>query len=89
VEQRAASKIDELGAVIMDVRRKMEMLAAENQRLRELVRLSENELRSRRDQVKKMEMDIQTGHNNRLEAKARVEHVMEQMDRLLANSGRM
>lgn len=89
MEQRAASKIDELGAVIMDVRRKMEMLAAENQRLRELVRLSENELRSRRDQVKKMEMDIQTGHNNRLEAKARVEHVMEQMDRLLANSGRM
>ena len=89
VEQRIDSRIADLSAIIMDIRRKMEGLAAENQRLRELVRISENELQSRRDQMKKMEMEIQTGQNNRSEAKARVENVMEQMDRLLANSSGM
>ncbi|MDX8412185.1 MAG: hypothetical protein R8K46_10010 [Mariprofundaceae bacterium] len=86
-EQAVQARLDELNAVILDVRRKMEGLAAENQRLRELVRLSENELLNRRDQVKKLELDIQAGHNKRQEARARVENVMENMDRLIANAG--
>lgn len=87
--QRLDGRIAELSGIIMDIRRKMEGLVAENQRLRELVRISENELLSRRDQMKKMETEIQAGQNHRSEARARVEHVMEQMDRLLANSNGM
>ncbi|HKJ83917.1 MAG TPA: hypothetical protein VJ961_07875, partial [Mariprofundaceae bacterium] len=75
-------RIDSLSHSIGEVRRKMEGLMAENQRLREVVRLAESELRNRRDQVQRLENAIRSLNNNRLEARGRVEHVMEQLDRL-------
>jgi len=86
IELRLQARIDALNEAIMEIRRKMEALAADNQRLRELARISENELRNRRDQARKLEAEIQAGQHQRAEAKARVEHVMEQMDKLLSVS---
>jgi len=82
-------RIDSLSHSIGEVRRKMEGLMAENQRLREVVRLAESELRNRRDQVQRLENAIRSLNNNRLEARGRVEHVMEQLDRLAASANKV
>jgi chromosome segregation ATPase len=82
-------RIDTLSQSVGEVRRKMEGLMAENQRLREVVRLAESELRNRRDQVQRLENAIQSLNNNRLEARGRVEHVMEQLDRLATSANRV
>ncbi len=67
------------------IRRNMEQMMAENHRMREVVRIAENELRKRRDQVRQMEEEIEALRGDRREAKARVEHAMEQLDNLIAN----
>jgi len=82
-------RIDSLSHSIGEVRRKMEGLMAENQRLREVVRLAESELRNRRDQVQRLENAIRSLNNNRLEARGRVEHVMEQLDRLATSANKV
>ncbi|MDQ6965449.1 MAG: hypothetical protein Q9M23_00820 [Mariprofundaceae bacterium] len=66
-----------------EIRRKMEGLMAENQRLREVVRLAEGELRKRRDQVQHMEQELQGLDDKRNDARARMDQVMEQLDTLL------
>ncbi len=78
------NKISELGQTLGQIRRNMESLAAENQRLKEVVRLAEGELRKRRDQVQDLEKELQVFNDQRLEARARVEHTMEKIDGLLA-----
>jgi predicted nuclease with TOPRIM domain len=69
------------------IRRQMEKLIAENRRMREVVRLAEGELRKRRDQVQNLESELQSLQDGRLEAKARVEHAMEQVDELISEQG--
>ena len=59
---------------------------AENQRMREVVRLAESELRKRRDQVQHLESDLQGLQGNRLDAKARVDHAIEKLDLLMTSS---
>ncbi|MFQ5355992.1 MAG: hypothetical protein ACE5DY_05825 [Mariprofundaceae bacterium] len=78
------NRISELGETLGQIRRNMESLAAENQRLKEVVRLAEGELRKRRDQVEGLEKELQVINDQRLEARARVEHTMEKIDGLLA-----
>jgi len=81
--QMFAERKEELSTALAKIRRKMESLVAENQRLREVVRLAESELRKRRDQVQKMENDLHGLDDKRREAKGRMEHVMEKMDQLM------
>jgi len=69
------------------IRRNMEKTIADNHRMREVVRIAENELRKRRDQVQQLESELKGLQNGRLEAKARVEHAMEQLDGLIAEQG--
>jgi chromosome segregation ATPase len=78
------AKIDELSQMLGRIRRNMESLAAENHRLKEVVRLAEAELRNRRDQVQRLEKELQTYSHRRLEVRARVEHAIEKIDGLLA-----
>ncbi len=77
-------RLDELSQMIGEIRRKMESLAAENHRLKEVIRLAESELRNRRDQVQRIETALQISDDQRLEVRARVANTMEKIDGLLA-----
>jgi len=77
-------RLDELSQMLGEIRRKMESLAAENHRLKEVVRLAESELRNRRDQVQRIETALQISDDQRLEVRARVANTMEKIDGLLA-----
>jgi len=83
LHQAFAERQQKLIEALGEIRRKMEGLMAENQRLREVVRLAESELRKRRDQVQHMEQEIQGQDDKRLEARERMDQVMEQLDTLL------
>ncbi len=65
------------------IRRNTEKMMSENQRLREVVRLAESELRKRRDQIQQLERELHDGHDKRQEAKSRVEHAMEKLDQII------
>jgi len=84
VDARVAQLSDHLATI----RRNMEQMMAENQRMREVVRIAESELRKRRDQVRQLEQELDSLKSGRREAKARVEHVMEQLDGLIAQGER-
>lgn len=80
-------RIQALHEHLTTIRRQMEKLIAENRRMREVVRLAESELRKRRDQVNKLEAELQALQNSKLEARARVEHAMDQLDNLISEQG--
>ncbi len=86
-QEKLESRIESLTEHLSAIRRQMEKLIAENRRMREVVRLAESELRKRRDQVDNLEAELQSIQNERLEAKARVEHAMEQLDDLISEQG--
>ncbi|MBL4760751.1 MAG: hypothetical protein JKY80_07880 [Mariprofundaceae bacterium] len=65
------------------IRRNTEKMMSENQRLREVVRLAESELRKRRDQIQQLERELHDEHGKRQEAKSRVEHAMERLDQII------
>jgi chromosome segregation ATPase len=83
LQQAFAERQQKLSEALDEIRRNMEGLMADNQRLREVVRLAEGELRKRRDQVQHMEQEFQGLDDKRSEARARMDHVMEQLDELL------
>jgi len=83
-EQHLRQRINALSEHLAAIRRNMEALMADNRRLREVVRLAEGELRKRRDQVQQLEQELQALQNRKLEARARVEHAMSQLDELIA-----
>jgi len=80
IEERVKSLTEHLATV----RRNTEKLIADNQRLREVVRLAEAELRKRRDQVQKLETELNTSQHQRQEAKDRVEHAIEKLEQVMA-----
>jgi len=82
-----SNRLDDLKGALGDIRRNMESLVAENHRLREVVRLAESELRNRRDQVQRIETDLQSSDDSRLEIQARITNAMEKIDSLLALEG--
>jgi len=86
-QQALESRIESLTEHLSAIRRQMEKLIAENRRMREVVRLAESELRKRRDQVQNLEAELHSVQDGRLEAKARVEHAMEQLDELISEQG--
>jgi regulator of replication initiation timing len=65
------------------IRRNTEKMMSENQRLREVVRLAESELRKRRDQIQQLERELHDENDKRQEAKSRVEHAMEKLDQII------
>ncbi|MFQ5519515.1 MAG: hypothetical protein ACE5E3_05905 [Mariprofundus sp.] len=86
-QQAFEERIQALTEHLSAIRRNMEKTIADNHRMREVVRIAEHELRKRRDQVQKLESELEGLQNGRLEAKARVEHAMEQLDELISNQG--
>ncbi|MFQ5345453.1 MAG: hypothetical protein ACE5DZ_05780 [Mariprofundus sp.] len=83
-QQALEERIRTLTEHLASIRRNMEQTIADNHRMREVVRIAENELRKRRDQVRQLESELDSLQNGRLEAKARVEHAMEKLDELMA-----
>ena len=81
-------RIETLSESLSVIRRNMERLMAENQRLREVIRLAESELRNRRDQVEKLDGEIHRLQNNKLEARARVESAIDKLDQLMSETGK-
>ncbi|PCI44385.1 MAG: hypothetical protein COB41_04585 [Proteobacteria bacterium] len=73
---------------IATIRRNTEKMMSENQRLREVVRLAESELRKRRDQIQQLERELHDGNDKRQEAKSRVEHAMEKLDQIITEPSR-
>ena len=86
-QQALEIRIEQLTDHLSAIRRNMEKIIADNQRMREVVRIAENELRKRRDQVQTLEGELDSLQNGRLEAKARVEHAMEKLDKLISDQG--
>jgi len=86
-QQALEKRIEQLTEHLSVIRRNMEKTIADNHRMREVVRIAESELRKRRDQVQKLEGELEGLQNSRLEAKARVEHAMEKLDDLISSQG--
>lgn len=84
-QQTLETRIEQLADHLSAIRRNMEKIIADNQRMREVVRIAENELRKRRDQVQTLEGELDALQNGRLEAKVRVEHAMEKLDKLISD----
>lgn len=83
-QEAIQARVSKLTEYMAAIRRNQEKLMAENQRLREVVRLAESELRKRRDQVQRLESELQGIQGDRLDAKARVESAIEKLDHLMA-----
>jgi translation initiation factor 2B subunit (eIF-2B alpha/beta/delta family) len=86
-QQALEIRVEQLANHLSAIRRNMEKTIADNQRMREVVRIAEHELRKRRDQVQTLEGELDVLQNSRLEAKARVEHAMEKLDKLISERG--
>jgi len=77
------TRVAVLAGHMSTIRRNTEKLMSENQRLREVVRLAESELRKRRDQIQQLERELHEEHDKRQEAKSRVEHAMGKLDQII------
>jgi len=84
--ESAEEKVELLLEHLASIRRNHEQILAENKRLREVARLAESELRKRREQIEKLQLEYQNTENKRLEAKARIEHTIEKLDVLTAEN---
>lgn len=84
-QQALDERIQTLSKHLSTIRRNMEKTIADNHRMREVVRIAENELRKRRDQVQQLEHELESLQNSRIEAKTRVEHAMEKLDELMVS----
>ncbi|MDX8388455.1 MAG: hypothetical protein R8M46_07990 [Ghiorsea sp.] len=85
-EKELNGRIEMLMEHLATIRRNHEQILAENKRLREVARLAESELRKRREQIEKLQLERQNQENKRLEAKARIEHTIEKLDVLAAEN---
>jgi len=84
--QEVEARIETLLEHLATIRRNQEQILAENRRLREVARLAESELRKRRAQIEKLQLEHQNMENKRLEAKARIEQTIEKLDVLAAEN---
>ncbi len=87
-EQKIQERLEKLLEHLATIRRNHEQILAENKRLREVARLAESELRKRREQIEKLQLERQNLENKRLEAKARIENTIEKLDVLAAENER-
>lgn len=81
-------RIVQLEHWVQAVRRKMESLIVENRRMKEIVRLAEEELRKRRDQVHRLKEENFRLRQAQAEAKAKVAHVVQKIDNVLDAEGK-
>lgn len=77
------SKLDALRQHLADIQTHQKSHTAENQRLHEVVRLAEAELQKRRDQIHELEVEINELHQEKNEAKARVENAIDRLDQMM------
>jgi len=89
MQEQLQQRIDTLSNLLSEIRRNMEGLMAENQRLREVVRLAESELRNRRDQVQNLETDSRSLKDKRAAAREKVEQTIARVDEIMANIGKV
>ena len=89
MQEQLQQRIDTLSNLLSEIRRNMEGLMAENQRLREVVRLAESELRNRRDQVQNLETDSKSLKDKRAAAREKVEQTIARVDEIMANIGKV
>jgi len=73
---------------LITIRRNQEQILSENKRLREVARLAEGELRKRREQIERLQLEHHNSESKRLEAKSRIEKTIENLDLLAAESAR-
>lgn len=81
--QLCVTKIETLRTHLNKVASRLEAQAAENTRLRDVLRLAEAELEKRREEIREMEDEISTLQRERNEARARVEHAIGRLDKLM------
>ncbi|OIO66580.1 MAG: hypothetical protein CO186_11475 [Zetaproteobacteria bacterium CG_4_9_14_3_um_filter_49_83] len=84
--QHLQLQIKMLAEHLSTIRRNMERIMAENNRLREVVRLAEVELRKRRQQVTLLEQKIAAEADNKQEVQARVDHAIDKLDQVIAST---
>ncbi len=84
--QEIEAQVETLLEHLATIRRNQEQILAENRRLREVARLAESELRKRREQIEKLQLEHQNLENKRMEAKARIEQTIEKLDVLAAEN---
>ncbi|MDX8381462.1 MAG: hypothetical protein R8M14_05060 [Ghiorsea sp.] len=87
-EEDIQKRLDALVDHLAMIRRNHEQILAENKRLREVARLAEGELRKRREQIEKLQLERQNLENKSLDAKARIEHTIEKLDILVEENTR-
>ncbi len=85
-EIEVQQRLDVLLEHLATIRRNHEQILAENKRLREVARLAESELRKRREQIEKLQLEHQNFENKRLDIKARIDHTIEKLDILAAEN---
>jgi len=87
-EEDIQKRLDALVDHLAMIRRNHEQILAENKRLREVARLAEGELRKRREQIEKLQLERQNLENKSLDAKARIENTIEKLDVLVEENAR-
>ncbi len=81
--QLCITKIETLRSHLDKIASRLEKQAAENARLRDVLRLAETELEKRREEIRELENEISTLQRERNEARARVEHAIGRLDQLM------
>jgi len=84
--QLCITKIDALREHLGAIEQQKGAQAAENQRLREVVRLAEVELQKRREQIQELEAEINALQQEKNEARVRVENAIERLDQMMQQS---
>lgn len=78
-----AARLGRLGGALIRLQRLIERLVAENRRLREILRMAEQELKKRKERIATLEAEIARLREEKIEAKARVEQALAELDDVL------
>jgi len=81
--QLCIQKIDALHQHLNAIEESQRALQAENQRLREVIRLGDLELQKRREQAQQLEEEINALQMDKNEAKGRVENAIARLDQIM------
>ncbi len=78
------ARLARLEEALGGVQRLIERLVADNRRLREILRVAEQELKKRKERIAALEEELARVREEKLEAKARVEQALAELDEVLA-----
>lgn len=88
-DQKEASLEKQIEKIAQAMERSLfnvEKVMADNLRLRELMRLSESELRQRRDQIHQLETRLKNMQGKRIVAQKNIDQAVTRLDQILNNS---